>query len=83
MERPSHDHRLLKAARSLHHARQREAVLQGRIETAEGTLTEWMLASGTTQALLGLFELGVPVVFGQKRWIRNPCQRQAGTSRIP
>jgi len=57
MERPSHDHRLLKAARSLHHARQREAVLQGRIETAEGTLTEWMLASGTTQALLGLFKL--------------------------
>lgn len=34
-------------------------MLQGRIETAEDALIEWMLASGTTQALLGLFELSL------------------------
>ncbi len=51
------DRRLLAAARSLYHGRKREAVLQGRIATAEQDLTAWMLASGTTQALLGLFEL--------------------------
>jgi len=59
MERTPRDHRLLRAARSLYHARQRETVLQGRIGDAESTLTEWMLASGTTQALLGLFELSL------------------------
>lgn len=57
MERTPHDHRLLKAARSLYHARAREAVLRDRIESAEGALTEWLLASGTTHMLLGLFDL--------------------------
>ncbi|MCC7020683.1 MAG: hypothetical protein IT332_13055 [Ardenticatenales bacterium] len=57
MEHTPHDHRLLRAARSLHNNRAREAVLRKRIETGEGALTEWLIASGTTHALLGLFEL--------------------------
>lgn len=57
MERASHDHRLLRAARSLHNNRAREAVLRDRIEAAEGSLTEWLIASGVTYALLGLFDL--------------------------
>lgn len=48
---------MLTAARSLYNARAREAVLRDRIESAEGALTEWMLAAGSTQAILGLFEL--------------------------
>lgn len=57
MERTPHDHRLLRAARSLHNNRAREAVLRDRIETAEGALTEWLIAAGATHALLGLFDL--------------------------
>lgn len=57
MEHTPHDRRLLKAARSLYHARERQAILRDRIETAEDSLTAWMLSAGTTQALLGLFEL--------------------------
>jgi len=56
IERPHH-HRLLRAARSLYNNRERETVLRGRIDVAEDALTEWMLASGTTHALLGLFDL--------------------------
>jgi len=57
MEHTPHNRHLLKAARSLYHARERQAVLRDRIETAEESLTAWMLTAGTTQALLGLFEL--------------------------
>ena len=57
MERTPHDHRLLRAARSLHNNRMREAVLRSRIEAAEGALVEWMIGTGKTQALLGLFQL--------------------------
>jgi len=56
MEIP-HNQRLLRTARGLYHNRVRETVVRGRIEVAEGALTEWMIASGTTHAMLGLFEL--------------------------
>lgn len=57
MEHTPHDHRLLRAARSLHNNRAREGVLRDRIEVAEDTLIEWLIAAGATHALLGLFDL--------------------------
>lgn len=55
-DRPYNQH-LLSAARSLYHGRARQEALTERIEQAEATLTQWLLASGATHALLGLFEL--------------------------
>lgn len=51
-----YNRRLLAAARSLYQGRVRQTALAERVEQAEAMLTSWLLSSGTTHALLGLFE---------------------------
>lgn len=59
MERPQPtlDNRHLRAARSLFRNRTQQEIARARVERAEGFLAEWLVSTGLSQAVIGLYAL--------------------------